>query len=429
MDREVLLCAAVVISGSVLFTVVSGCGYAVALAMLYYCIHSAYLEEPRRHCEVMAFVQRSRAIVNFSHFGGSLEPKDRLALRSNDNKRLVRAFGIHNSLTTYDPEHHHRFVLDARRLTSNVDWPMLYSSCVTNAREMVAHHRSPLRGSLEGSDSPIPIPIAQLVQQVCFRGALDALFGHATTSNLSDDDVKVVTADINRLWVESKNPEARPDSTHLRELLERAGLPTTQVTEETRPATAEEALGVILPAYETLWRVVLLTYVHAYHRSPDHENMTQMTAAVPDCLGTPKTEKRALRLAKEGLRLYPSTKRIYRATAVPEDDPTGAGRVSADVERCHRDPDIWGADGLQFRPERFGELTPMQISAYFPFGLPKHRCPAFNGFGERLVTLLVVALARALPPPGKSRLLFGGDGALDADKKAPLPTGRADMDG
>lgn len=98
------------------------------------------------------------------------------------------------------------------------------------------------------------------------------------------------------------------------------------------------------------------------------------------------------------------------------------------MELCHRHPEIWGADALQFRPERFGDLTEIQKKAYFPFGLPKHQCPAQSGFGERLVTLLVVALARALAPPGRSRVLFRGDGVLDADKAAPLPTGRADMD-
>ncbi|KAL8369930.1 hypothetical protein RB595_000335 [Gaeumannomyces hyphopodioides] len=404
--------------------------YAVAVAMLGFWFYN-FIEPPRRERKAADFVQRSRAIVDFSHFGGSLGVEDRLALRSNDNKRLVRAFGIHNSLTTYDPHHHRRFVSNTRHLTSKKDgWLMLYSSCATNIRDIVAQHGRPRRGSVEDDDSQFPILLAPLVQHVCFRGALDALFGSGATSNLSDEDVEVVTEDINQLWVESKHPEAEPDSTRLRELLERAELPTTPHVLEARPATAEEALGVILPAYETLWRVVLLTYVHAYHRSPDYENITQTTATIPDCLGAGTAEeKSALKVAKEGLRLYPSTKRIYRATAVPGDDPTGdAGRVSADVERCHRHPDIWGADALRFRPERFDNLTPMQKSAYFPFGLSKHQCPAYSGFGERLVTLLVVALARALPPPDKSRLLFRGDGVLDANKTAPLPTGRADMD-
>lgn len=421
-------------SGSVLLAVTGGgrsayAAYAVVLVVVYFCIYSALVEQPRRKWKAAAFVHRSRAVVDFSHFGDSLGMEDRLALRSNDNERLVRAFGIHNSLTTYDPNQHRRFVGDSRRLTSKKSgWLMVYSSCATNARDMVASRRPLRRGGVE-HEGPFPILLAPLVQHVCFRAALDALFGNGTTSNLSDEDVQVVTADINRLWVESKHPDAEPDSTRLRELLERAGLPSPSHAQPTQPATAEEALGVILPAYETLWRVVLLTYVHAYHRSPDHENTTRMTAAVPGCLGKGTAEeKSALRLAKEGLRLYPSTKRIYRAKAVPGDDPTGAGRVSADVERCHRHPDIWGADALQFRPERFDDLMSMQKTAYFPFGLGKHQCPAYSGFAERLVTLLVVALARALPPPGKSRLLFGGDGVLDADNTAPLPTGRADMD-
>lgn len=198
--------------------------------------------------------------------------------------------------------------------------------------------------------------------------------------------------------------------------------------------------------------MVLLTFVLAYHRSGNPLLVAQKTARVPDCLGS-DGESEALQVAnvrpddlilsgqplvlpgspnlanfsttQEGLRLYPSTKRIYRAANL--DGPATAGRVSAYVEKCHRHPGIWGADALEFRPERFENLTALQTETYFPFGLRPHVCPARSGFGERLVTLLVVPLVRTFDPAMVS--VRFDDKVLDGDAGAPLPTERADMEG
>jgi hypothetical protein len=96
------------------------------------------------------------------------------------------------------------------------------------------------------------------------------------------------------------------------------------------------------------------------------------------------------------------------------------------VEACHRDPAIWGRDALAFKPERFDSMTPLQKEAYIRFGTGPHRCPAVAGFGERLLLMLVVALGVRLGPD-KAEISFH-DELLDSDEKAPLATGRADME-
>lgn len=125
--------------------------------------------------------------------------------------------------------------------------------------------------------------------------------------------------------------------------------------------------------------------------------------------------------------MYPSNKTIYRASLVCTDAAakTKATTVKADVERCHRDASIWGADAIDFRPERFDSLSALQKDAYLPFSLGRHRCPAINGFGNRMITMLLVALGRTLSAE-VGRVRFGDD-RLDQDNKAPLPTGRGDM--
>lgn len=101
--------------------------------------------------------------------------------------------------------------------------------------------------------------------------------------------------------------------------------------------------------------------------------------------------------------------------------------MNANVEVCQRDARIWGADALDFRPERFDSLSELQSQAYFPYSLRPHRCPAYSGFGNRMVTMLVVVMGRVFPPPSWTVRFNNED--LDRDPAKALPTGRDDMEG
>ena len=102
------------------------------------------------------------------------------------------------------------------------------------------------------------------------------------------------------------------------------------------------------------------------------------------------------------------------------------GQVSGDVEACHRNADIWGADALEFRPERFDGLSDVQKKAYFPYSMGRHKCPAYSVFGNRMITMLVVVLSRVMSPEvGKVRF---GDDKLDGDVAAALLTGRDELE-
>ena len=114
---------------------------------------------------------------------------------------------------------------------------------------------------------------------------------------------------------------------------------------------------------------------------------------------------------------------MYRADHL---DPTSKPALSANIEQWHRHSVIWGDDAGLFRPDRFKELTPLQQKAYMPFGLRPHRCPAYNGFGEMVLGVLVLALGSGLGQDVVA--LRFHDEVLDGDKMAELPTGRDDME-
>ena len=88
-------------------------------------------------------------------------------------------------------------------------------------------------------------------------------------------------------------------------------------------------------------------------------------------------------------------------------------------------------------------FTDSRQQAYFPYSLSPHKCPAANGFGNRMITMLVVALGRRFPPlptrleDGKGKgtgrreegwVIRYQDAVLDGDANRPLPTGRDQMD-
>lgn len=117
----------------------------------------------------------------------------------------------------------------------------------------------------------------------------------------------------------------------------------------------------------------------------------------------------------------------------------------ADVEACHRDCDIWGTDALQFKPTRFhnwsrGDATKTSTQwrlpakknweklSYFPFGVGKHICPAAAGFGDKMIALLVVELARRFGTRQTGLKIHIGDVEIQKQISIPLPSGRNEME-
>ncbi|KAK1830714.1 hypothetical protein QBC39DRAFT_260213 [Podospora conica] len=369
---------------------------------------------------VTGWLNTQRAIVDFSFFSSPDAPlpdlSTRLELRAQANARLVRAFGITNSLTTSSIDTNQQFHDKATRLINQASqdpdrWTRLYSLAEGLLKQDVVHTRLAAK----------PLGLADCVRRMCLAVVLVDNFGDEGIVHEKGGLLGEIAARVNEVWVKSKcdvGGEGGRDE-GLEEMIGGLGLRDNKGQGEL--LRVEEILGIIMPQYETLWRVVLLTFVTAFHRQARKEN-AERVKGVPGCLGKKGTEEEALKVAQEGLRLYPSNKRIYRARGIGME-----GQVSADVEACHRNVVIWGFDALQFRPERFDRLSDLQSKAYFPYSMGKHKCPAYRVFGNRMITMLVVVLSRVMSPE-TGRVRFRDDKLDHGGADAALPTGRDELE-
>ena len=92
-------------------------------------------------------------------------------------------------------------------------------------------------------------------------------------------------------------------------------------------------------------------------------------------------------LVPTGHRVYPVSLQTVRACVKDTILPTGGGEESkspifcakGDIVHCnrylmHRDPDLWGNDAEEFRPERWEKARPLW--SFVPFGGGPRICPA-----------------------------------------------------
>ncbi|KAF1963876.1 hypothetical protein BU23DRAFT_138677 [Bimuria novae-zelandiae CBS 107.79] len=200
----------------------------------------------------------------------------------------------------------------------------------------------------------------------------------------------------------------------------------------------------LLPAYETMWRVVLACVIELRFRNA--ENADIWCKELDEYISNPSREKYkgpavtpgvrgfgANDIIKETLRLYPPTRHVYRRFTENGDD------VKADIESCHRSSSF-GSDPLRFQPERWlkirahlgSEKNDKDIKiieeehGFMPFAV---FCPAgqgsTQGFGLKMIALLAGVICRKL---GKSAtwVLEGKEAYQDLTK--PLPSARAAFD-
>jgi hypothetical protein len=238
-------------------------------------------------------VRQQLDVANF-HYAPDIQDdlQERLRLRATENRRLKVAFGIDNSLTTTSIAVHKAFLKTASGVLNKKgrNWEELYGIAKTFLEAEVEELEAAGKRSLR---------LAESVRCMVLAVVLFDSFGIDATT-IPRSDLAIITAEINKQWLRSKS---HPTDVTPSELLNStiASLNITsraQGTEQTALSPAE-VLGLLMPQYETLWRVVLLTFVTAYHHQPAaYPDTAQRTATVPGCLGNPTREKEALKLAK-----------------------------------------------------------------------------------------------------------------------------------
>ncbi|KAF9882883.1 hypothetical protein FE257_004920 [Aspergillus nanangensis] len=213
---------------------------------------------------------------------------------------------------------------------------------------------------------------------------------------ISDNNIESLAHEITHTWISSKRgEECHFDENHSLQASIQAIFPNQGFR-----TPEENPLNLIIPGFETLWRVVLRGFVEigfmAGHQHPEWRNMLAAFAQMP-------TREQFLKqygsnpiscqdLVNEVLRLYPPTRRIRRTFkwAIASKPVV----MAADLEACHRSKDIWGIDAMAYDPQRWQAVTDSQKQAFMPFGSAPFECPARPVFGPRIIGLLLGTLFR-----------------------------------
>ncbi|TGO66559.1 hypothetical protein BELL_0949g00010 [Botrytis elliptica] len=336
-----------------------------------------------------------------------------LPSRALPNQRLVQVFSVSNAFTTTDQAFYRSFLTRAKSLLKTSD------ESTSTLPKVLSILNDEIAPSISKNGI---IPLSPLIQVFCFRFVLLKFFPseHARTTQIS---IIRITQLINSLWISSKcscftQPSQIPMQNSLRRELDSLSLSSNFEN--------ENPLNILLPAYETLWRIVLrcfleISFRHSSEVSAERKDvlarfLTNMTA---EQFSERKGRCSARDIVFEALRLYPPTKRIYRQNV-------DNGPISAvDVEYIQRTEEIWGTDGNEFRPERWSELESKGKMAYkeawMPFGKVNFLCPA-----SKVAPMMIGMLVGCLIDTFRSdSWILEGEGIKNVmSREMPLDNGR-----
>ncbi|KAH9059240.1 hypothetical protein EDB87DRAFT_1563378, partial [Lactarius vividus] len=274
---------------------------------------------------------------------------DLLLTRVRPNTRLTHSFGLQNTFVSADIVVQKQFITRVREILRQRT--RSFAAFPEVARGVVAGSALRLR-----SPSCRPsIPFAIFIQVVTRRVVVGSLLGGDIPKDNDEGTVFVVRA-INDLWALSKKHGAAHPSSALLDSV------NTYLCMWI-PERYEQPLDFVIPAYETVWRIVAITVARAiYNRgaravfsafleSPCEDQFARFKDAQSQ---QPNVEA----FICEVLRLHPPSGRLARAA------PSRVGVFHfplwapvtthvANIEVLHQDTEIWGSDAGVFDPMRF----------------------------------------------------------------------------
>ncbi|KAF8959738.1 hypothetical protein BDZ97DRAFT_1380323 [Flammula alnicola] len=303
----------------------------------------------------------------------SLTLQEMLYERSQSNQRLVRALGLSNTFVSEEEAVHKDFVTRARRLLS------------TAQRKGWRHFQTIACEATQWQLQCSQQPFDSLIQNITLVVILAGILGvEGQIQSVSHEDIALVAKNITALWALSKKPDPIPP--HLLE----------QLTEHLRHLVPDEetfptSLDFVVPAWETLWRVVATTVAYSH----DNEEIRGAFAAFSACPtdetfrgGEESDNVDVKSVVAEAMRLHPpskhigrSKKRVWCPAFVARWLPSRVIRVNqnADIAALPRSEDVWGPDADVFLPRRHNSqhILPQQREALtFAFGHGPLRCVA-----------------------------------------------------
>lgn len=308
-----------------------------------------------------------------------------LRARAKPNQRLVDALGITSTFVSGDPDVHDVFTREAKALLTTVNvgvggdaWSRLLDVAETCVDRFI------------NTDS---LDYATFVQSVTLSIVLGGILG-ADVEALDPTDVAFVTSAINERWARSKTNNAQPTA-----VLDRINDHITRwVSDRPNP------LNLIIPAYETMWRVAAIAVVYS---NRDHqlreslisynENPTdyQFRAFASEGAGA-KPIASVEAIVTEVLRLHPPTRHITRAVIdVPWwKRPFVPSVEVADVEEVQKSL-LYGSDPESFNPMRFHESDcGHKREQLYAFGHGKLKCVAASWAPAAAAVITAKIIAR-----------------------------------
>ncbi|PON64468.1 Cytochrome P450, E-class, group I [Trema orientale] len=137
------------------------------------------------------------------------------------------------------------------------------------------------------------------------------------------------------------------------------------------------------------WTVFLLAIHTDWQEETRKEVLNLFGQEKPNPDGISKLKTMSM-IINESLRLYPPVIGILRKAEREAEREVRLGNLilPADLQvymptlALHHDPQIWGADVHEFKPERFSEgiskATNNNVAAFFPFGIGPRNCVGMN---------------------------------------------------
>ncbi|KAG2157006.1 hypothetical protein DEU56DRAFT_762719 [Suillus clintonianus] len=280
-----------------------------------------------------------------------------LRARSIPNQRLVKALGISSTFVSDDPGVHDAFTREAKVLITTVTAKDGWSRLVDVTETCVNRF-------LDAKS----LDFATFVQSVTFSVVLAGLLG-TDIEDLDPADVAFVTKAINERWAQSKSSIAQPT-----DVLDRINDHIVRwVPDRTNP------LNLIIPAYETMWRVAATAVVYSnrncllreafisYNENPTDDQFRALATEGPSVEA----------IISEVLRLHPPTRHITRSVVVPWwKKPFVPSLDVADVEEAQKSI-LFGSDPESFNPMRFhASPSGPKRDQLYAFGHGKLKCVA-----------------------------------------------------
>ena len=368
------------------------------------------------------------------------------------NRHLPIAFGIDNAFTRTDNVHASMFVEKVKPLInlSAEQWHSVSEFARVTTSRWIEHgfpglDRSCCSSSPKDKQKPDcnRVNVASLAQILSLKVVLWLMFNKKTQDQTCDENLLDLAQSINRVWISSKLKDTDNDIPRFEDdILLQTSLVNIFGTHN---SSEDNPLNLILPSFETMWRVVLRSFLEirfgtgkevpewretmiAFTEKPTKKQFDAASGA-PSSLSIPESSNyssirdtrggqsspSANYIVRESLRLYVPTRHIHRAYQWDQGTGTSHEIMSADIEGCHTRSDIWGSDAERFNPNRWSALTPVQGDAFMPFGCPPFECPAKPTFGPRMIGVLVGSLLTAVG--GRERL---GTWILDCEDEGVL---------